>query len=99
MLELSKNTIDKIKSLFPDCSQNQAMQLIMHECGNNLPFCEECDEFEMERIRFAALKLSNGNIEELRKAIKLAQQDWRDLLMAAGFGEDTQAHKKWFEKS
>jgi len=49
----------------------------------------------MERIRFAVLKLSEGNIEKLVQGIELAQTDWRDLLMMAGFGEDVEAHDKW----
>ena len=32
---------------------------------------------------FAALKLSEGNLDRLREAIGLAKTDWRDLLMAA----------------
>jgi len=28
-------------------------------------------------------------------AIRLAETDWRDALMAAGFGEDLQAHIAW----
>lgn len=35
----------------------QIDQLLLHQCGNNLPFCEKSDEFRLEPIRFAALKL------------------------------------------
>lgn len=59
------------------------------------PFCEKSDEFQLERVRFAVLKLSGGDLEKLRKAVKLAQTDWRDVLMAAGFGHDVNAHKSW----
>jgi len=31
----------------------------------------------------------------LLEAIELAKADWRDLLMAAGFGEDVRAHEFW----
>jgi hypothetical protein len=34
-------------------------------------------------------------MDKLIKVIELAQVDRRDLLMAAGFGEDTEAHKHW----
>ena len=44
---------------------------------------------------FAALKLSGGDLGELRSAIRLAKADWRDLLVAAGFAEDVGAHKRW----
>jgi hypothetical protein len=52
----------------------------------------------MERIRFAALKLSEGDMGRLRAAIDLAKLDWRDLLMNAGFGWSVHVHEKWFPK-
>jgi hypothetical protein len=46
-------------------------------------------------VRFAALKLSEGRLDRLEEAIKLAQTDWRDLLVAAGFAHDVEAHLNW----
>jgi len=37
-------------------------------------------------------RFTDGGLEA---AIELANTDWRDLLMAAGFGEDLNAHQKW----
>ena len=34
-------------------------------------------------------------LERLREAIHVAQEDWRDVLVAAGFGTDTRAHERW----
>jgi hypothetical protein len=64
---------------------------------------ELCDEYlwedggEMfsERICAALLKCSNGKIDNLYEAINLANTDWRDLLVSAGFAEDISAHKNW----
>jgi hypothetical protein len=56
---------------------------------------EQADSIGLERCRFAALKLSCGQLEKLRGAIELAAKDWRDLLMAAGFGRDLEAHLRW----
>jgi hypothetical protein len=92
---LSPKTVELIDSLFQPVRREEVVELLMHQCGNNLPFWQKSDEFELERVRFAALKLSGGDLEKLRKAIKLAQTDWRDLLMAAGFGHDVNAHKGW----
>jgi hypothetical protein len=92
---LSPKRLEHIDSLFQLGSREEVVELLMHQCGNNLPFCEKSDEFQLERVRFAALKLSRGNLEKLREAIKLAQTDWRDLLMAVGFGHDVNAHKSW----
>lgn len=50
----------------------------------------------MDRIRFAAIKLSDGDLEKLDRAIALAKADWRDLLMAADFGHDVEQHNKWY---
>jgi hypothetical protein len=52
-------------------------------------------EAASERLQFAALKLSEGNLDKLDRAVALAKIDWRDLLMAAGFGEDIKAHLAW----
>lgn len=95
MAELSDATWERLRRLFPPQQQEEAARLLADECGNNLPFCEDLGPVGLERIRFAVLKLSGGNIEELRTAIKDAQTDWRDVLMGAGFGESVTAHESW----
>jgi len=34
-------------------------------------------------------------MDKLREAVKLANTDWRDLLVAAGFADSVDAHKHW----
>jgi hypothetical protein len=34
-------------------------------------------------------------MEKLGAAVKLANADWRDLLVAAGFADSVDAHKHW----
>jgi len=51
-----------------------------------------------ERIAAAALRKSEGSLEKLEAATKLAARDWRDLLMAAGFGHDISAHEAWLRQ-
>ncbi|HXM99624.1 MAG TPA: hypothetical protein VN982_14220 [Candidatus Dormibacteraeota bacterium] len=92
---LSQETERRIALLFAPGERAEVAEMLVDECGNNLPFCEKRDEFELERIRFSALKLSGGNIDRLKDAIKLANMDWRDLLVAAGFANDTTAHQRW----
>lgn len=94
-MRLSPKTEQHIAALFPVGLRSEVAEFLLHQCGNNLPFCEKCDEFQLERVRFAALKLSGGDIAKLQGAIKLAQQDWRDLLVSAGFANDLDAHKHW----
>ncbi len=95
MIDLSARTIASVDKLFSNDDAVLAMELLIHQCGNNVPFCENKSPTEMDRIRLAAVKLSDGSYPELQKAIELACIDWRDLLMAAGFGHDTEAHNKW----
>ena len=73
--------------------------MLRDECGNNLPLMKDKDETALERLRFAALKLSQGELNKLLDAVILAQTDWRDLLVAAGFADDVQAHLSWLPSS
>jgi hypothetical protein len=92
---LSPETQRRLDILFRLEERAEAARLLAEQCGNNLPFLENLDEQGLERFQFAALKLSSGDLSRLRSAIDLAKTDWRDLLMAAGFGEDTRAHVYW----
>lgn len=95
MIDLSEATIERINALFSIEERREVGDLLTVECGDNIPFCENNDKYQMERIRFSVLKLSKGDMQKLIQAIELAQVDWRDLFMAAGFGEDPKVHKKW----
>jgi len=95
MIDLSERTIELVAALFTGEQATQAEQILMYECADNIPFCEQNDKFQMERIRFSVLKLSEGRMDRLKEAVKLAQTDWRDLFVAAGFGYDPHAHKEW----
>ena len=95
MVNLSKTTEQLVEKLFSPEERDDVHQLLIQQCGNNLPFLGNADEYKLERFRFAALKLSQGDLEALSRAVQLAQRDWRDLLMAADFGNDLQAHEKW----
>ena len=68
----------------------------MARCGADLPLWIPADPRGLERVRFAALKLSNGDLGELRRAVEIARVDWSDVLVAAGFGHDPLAHEAWF---
>jgi hypothetical protein len=64
------------------------------ECGAGIEHWGD-DPAAYDRLRFAAMKSSFGRIEGLRWAIALAQTDWRDLFVHAGFAEDARAHERW----
>jgi len=94
-VELSPQTVRRLELLFPPRVREEARQLLTEECGSNLPFFGGSNPIGLERVRFAALKVSQGQLEKLREAIELAKVDWRDLLVIAGFAHDPQAHKRW----
>ena len=93
---LSPETERRLDALFVGAARQVAAYLLVTQCGANIPLWTSTDPEGLERIRFAALKLSNGNLAELRRAVEIAQIDWRDVLVAAGFGKDPGAHVHWF---
>ena len=92
---LSPATEKRIGLLFSPHERELVRTLLVDKCGNNLPGHENAGAEELDRIRFAALKLSEGDLAKLEKVLRLAGTDWRDLLMAAGFGDDSTAHLRW----
>lgn len=95
-IPLSPTTEKWIALLFYGSERVKAAKLLTEECGSNIPSCAGFTPEEMERIRFAALKVSRGDIDYLIDAVDLAQADWRDLLVSAEFSDDENAHKFWF---
>ena len=96
MARVSPETRRRVERLFGGAQQcEEAARMLDEQCGNNLAFATELDARALERYRFAALKLSGGDLEKLREAVTLAKKDWRDLLMAADFGHDVHAHERW----
>jgi hypothetical protein len=93
---LTVETQRRLEALFSSDDRVRAARILTDECADNLPFHDEATPRSLERIRFAALKLSGGRIAELESAVALAKLDWRDLLVAADFAHDTTAHESWF---
>ena len=92
MKALSAQAQQAVAVLFAPSLQGEAQQLLEAFC---IEFPGAGWEQLSERVRLAALKVSNGDIARLCEAIDLAALDWRDLLVAAGFAEDTLAHLEW----
>jgi len=99
MVPLSPNTLARVEMLFPPDQRHAAQALLETQCADNLPFCEQSDMFALERLRFAVLKLAGGNLDRLQREADQAKLDWRDTLMAAGFGRDLMAHEQWLPDS
>ena len=100
MIALSRKTELLLEKSFPDGETRElAAKVLVDECGDNLPFCEDSSPEDMERIRFSALKVSAGDLNKLGEAAKLANLNWRDLFVAAGFGQDVEAYSKWYAET
>jgi hypothetical protein len=97
MTPLTPAVVEKIEALFPPEHREAAGQLLAERCGADLPMSDHMgpDPSGFDRVRFAVLKLSRGELRRLEGAIEGAHYDWRDILMEAGFGQDIHAHLKW----
>lgn len=87
---LSDQTCNIIVRMFPPDQRDHVGELLISDCNDNLPLTRE-----YQRIQFAVLKLSHGDVDELMLRIMDTQQDWRDTLMAAGFGHSVTEHLSW----
>lgn len=96
MIPLSKPTKARLDALFREEDRATAAKLLIDECGDALPCTSNKTADFWDRIRFAVIKLSAGDMTKLKEQIECAKRDWRDTLVAAGFADDPQAHRSWF---
>ncbi len=83
----------------PEESQSEIERLLLAEVSENIPWHEKSTPEEMERIRFAIIKLTLANEQNLATAVDQAKRDWRDLLMMADFADDVDEHINWFNRT
>lgn len=95
-LHLTDATHERARKLFQGEKLEFVVTKLERECGQNLPFCENATSESSERVRFAVLKLSEGCLEKFERALAVAKEDWRDVLVASGFGQDPTAHQRWY---
>ncbi|MEM9190839.1 MAG: hypothetical protein AAGF12_16765 [Myxococcota bacterium] len=90
---LSALTLARIAELFaPSDREHAAVQLLERSTSLASAFA---NEQMMERVHLAAIKCSEGSLVKLQAAIDLMNADWRDLLVAANFAHDVDAHLRW----
>lgn len=94
-MKLSPGTRRRVDVLFSRQDREAAARLLVEECGDDLPLWKDRDPHGLERVRYAALKVSQGDLERLRQAVARARVDWRDLLAEASFETDANAHEDW----
>ena len=71
---LSGTTNALIEKIFPPEHREEVANILIYECGNNLRDHKWSNEHGLERIRFAVLKMSLGDVQRLRRAVKLAKR-------------------------
>jgi hypothetical protein len=92
---LTTGTQQRITMLFRSDDVELVSSLMINECGAHLTKYPEL----LERIRYAVLKLSHGDLDALQRAIDIAKRDWRDALVFAGFANSLKAHESWWPDS
>jgi hypothetical protein len=83
-LLITPKTEKRLALLFAPAEQERARNTLVEECGTNIPGWNAAG---LERLRFAVLRLSDGRLDRLQAAVNNAKRDFRDVLMAADFGE------------
>lgn len=96
---IAPSTAQRLARLFSGADREYAQLLLEEECGTKLPLIDGPEDVRIDRCRCAALKLSGGDIRQLEEAVKMANIDWRDLLVAAGFANDPLAHQRWMQEA
>ena len=82
---LSPGTRRRVDHVFSRNHRVAAVRMLIESCGGGTLASARDDARALERIRYAALKVSGGSLERLRKAVELASTDWRHLLVEADF--------------
>ena len=96
-IPLSARTTAVAEALFDEPMRSHVKHTLLDSVSENIPFCDNETPEGMDRIRFSVMKLANENSDNFAMAVELAQTDWRDLFMAAGFGHDANEHNNWFD--
>src|SRR5262245_18425901 len=91
LIPLSELTRSQVSALFDPGDVATVTAMLEARCGAGLPLVKPEWTRLVDRIRAAAIKLSGGDVDRLRRAIDSANVDWRDVLVAAGFANDLEA--------
>lgn len=86
----------RLRLLFDGVDADHVAEVLCDEVAEHLPFAQPGPPERFDRVRLAALRLSGGDLAGFDRAVALAKQDWRDLLVAAGFAHDVTAHERWW---
>src|SRR5688572_9124660 len=80
--ELTPAVVDEIAKHFLPDQHRDVRELLENHCGRTIPFRREAAPLDLEWTRLAVLRLSKGNLAELRKWVEHANIDERDVVYA-----------------
>lgn len=92
---LSEGTRQRLELVFVPELRKQAEEMLLSQFGAKMPGYKDASELELERVRFAALKLSEGSLAKMREQLDVVAVDPRDLLIKAEF-VDVGDHLDWW---
>jgi hypothetical protein len=94
-IALTADAERRVQAVYAPEERAEARRMLELDCGSAVESGWGKEPAAYDRVRFAAMKASFGRLEGLRRAIALAQVDWRDLLVEAGFAHDATEHTRW----
>ncbi|MGI9242106.1 MAG: hypothetical protein ACR2RV_15010 [Verrucomicrobiales bacterium] len=96
-IPLSDDTKRAAEILLDSDTRHRIEKRLVTETSEEIPMWHDFSPEGMERIRFSVIKLIAQNPEDENIAFNHAKMDWRDLFVAAGFGDSATEHERWFQ--
>lgn len=74
----------RIQRDFPDADATKGIEGALRKLAGELQDSRQ----DMERLLAAAVLCAKGDVNRFRSAVRLARQDWRDLLVSGGLANE-----------
>lgn len=93
---------ESLQQLVPDVTDDDVFRIVRRDFPRNVDsailvlgeYGTESSHREHTRVRMAALKLAEGNLEALKQAVRAAKQDFRDIVAAAEYPSYSRAQRQ-----
>jgi len=95
---ISDRTIDLVNRFVEENRRGKVLNQLQDYCNYLKENDSVQDEYDCDRLCFAILKLSKGSEDKFKRAMELARQDYRDLLVSAKFANSTTVHNNWYSR-
>ena len=89
-------TVEKVANHYFETESDWAVAELQNYCEYLSEFISESTTPESyERFCLAILKIGKTSKSKFNQAVELGKSDYRDLLVAAGFGNSITIHEEW----